>query len=144
MLGQLILLAVVIVLTMSFVFTHSNYIDEVIETGSVLSTREKIDKEIIIKSFPCDGKSTSVVYIHFTAKLLKLLIFYFKLKGAKLNGLEMDFVMIATTMKSVILMEEIVVACLSRKTFVSIVSALVSLKILIQIVFLVICNKTFF
>ena len=79
-----------------------------------------------------------MVYINFTAKLLKLLIFYFKLKGAKLNGLEMDFVMIATTMKSVILMEEIVVACLSRKTFVSIVSALVSLKILIQIVFLVI------
>ena len=66
------------------------------------------------------------------------IIFYFKLKGAKQNGLEMDFVMIATTMKSVILMEEIVVACLSRKTFVSIVSALVSLKILIQIVFLVI------
>ena len=129
---------------MSFVFTNSNYIDEVIETGNVLSTIEKIETEIIIKSFACDGKSTSVVHIHFTPKLLFLLFFYFKLKGAKQNGLEMDFVMIATTMKSVILMEEIVVACLSRKTFVLIVSALVSLKILIQIVFLVICNKTFF
>ena len=123
---------------MSFVFTNSNYIDEVIETGNVFSAIEKIETEIIVKSFACDGKSTSVVHIHFTAKLLFLLFFYFKLKGAKQNGLEMDFVMIATTMKSVILMEEIVVACLSRKTFVSIVSALVSLKILIQIVFLVI------